>query len=119
MDLKKLDRRRKAFQQDSTIIAQDVWVDEETEDKDETKTVERLIEGQLAVDVRHRVNAPAGAPVTIVEVDQQTWLSDITADNDYRMTVKCNGVERTFNTYSASENFRKLVEWLDEEPNEI
>lgn len=119
MDFKKLDRKRKDFAQDSTVVSENVFVDEETEDRDETKTVERLVEGQLAVDVRKRVSAPVDAPVFVVEVDQQTWLSDLTSDNDYRMTVKCNGFERTFNTYSASENFRKLVEWLDEDPNEI
>lgn len=117
MNWKELDRKRAAFKQDSTVISENVWVDEETEDKDETKTVERLIEGQLAVDVRKRVEAPSDAPVTMVEVDQQTWASDITSSNDYRMTVKCNGVEKSFSTYSASENFRKMVEWLDEDPS--
>jgi hypothetical protein len=117
VDFKELDRKRKAFKQDSKIVSEDVWVDTETEDNDETRTVERVLEGQLAVDVRKRVKASADAVVSIVEVDQQTWVSDITASNDYQMTVKCNGVEKSFNTYSASENFRKLVEWLDEDPS--
>lgn len=117
MNWKELDRKRAAFKQDSTIISEDVRVDGETEDNDQTKTVARMIEGQLAVDVRKRVKAPADAPVTVVEVDQQVWLSDITGSNDYQMTVKCNGVERSFNTFSASENFRKMVEWLDEDPS--
>lgn len=123
MDWKAHDRKRKEQDQqyksfeEAPVVAQDVFVDSETEDNDETKTVAREVEGQLAVDVRKRVNAPADAPVVVVEVDQQVWLSDITADNDYRTTVKCNGVERTFNTYSARENFRKLLEWLDESPD--
>lgn len=116
MNYKELDRKRKAYKE-APITSESVWVDTETEDNDETKTVERLIDGQLAVDVRKRLDAPLDAPVFIVEVDQQTWLSDITSSNDYNMTVKCNGTEKTFNTFAASENFRKLVEWLDEDPS--
>lgn len=122
MDWKAHDRLRKEQNQKhdefrvAPIVSFDVFVDSDTEDNDETQTIAREVEGQLAVDVRKRVKAPADAPVVVVEIDQQVWLSDITADNDYRTTVKCNGVEKTFNTYSARENFRKLLEWLDEDP---
>lgn len=122
MDWKAHDRKRKEQAQqyksfeESPVVTKDVFVDFDTEDNDETKTVARQVEGQLAVDVRRRVKAPADAPVVVVEVDQQYWLSDITAANDYRTTVKCNGVEKTFSTFSARENFRMLLEWLDADP---
>jgi hypothetical protein len=116
MHWNELARKQKEFEKDSTVISDDLFVDFDTEDDDETETVARLVEGQLAVDVRKRVKAPADAPVVMVEVRQEYWLSDVTAENDYRMTVKCNGVEKTFNFYSAHENFKRLLNWLDADP---
>lgn len=77
MDWKAHDRKRKAQDQqykafeEGPLVFQEVSVDFATEDHDETKTVAREVEGQLAVDVRKRVNAPADAPVVVVEVAQQ------------------------------------------------
>lgn len=116
MDWKSTQQKRDEFEKNSTVVSNDVFTDFETEDNDQTKTVSRQVEGQLAVDVRKRVKAPADAVVSIVEADQQYWLSDVTAANDYRMTVKCNGMEKTFNTYSAHENFKRLLNWLDADP---
>lgn len=116
MDWKSTQQKRDEFEKNSTVVSNDVFTDFETEDNDQTKTVSRQVEGQLAVDVRKRVKAPADAVVSIVEADQQYWLSDVTAANDYRMTVKCNGTEKSFNTYSAHENFKRLLNWLDADP---
>lgn len=116
MDWKSTQQKRDEFEKNSTVVSNDVFTDFETEDNDQTKTVSRQVEGQLAVDVRKRVKAPDDAVVSIVEADQQHWLSDVTAANDYRMTVKCNGTEKTFNTYSAHENFKRLLNWLDADP---
>jgi hypothetical protein len=116
MDWKEPFRKRDEFEKNSTVVVNDVFVDFETEDNDKTETVERLVEGQLAVDVRKRVKAPVDAPVFIEEVKEDCWLSDITADSDYRMTVKCNGVEKKFNFFSAHENFKRLLAWLDADP---
>lgn len=116
MDWKEQYRKRNEFEDNSTVVTDDVWVDFDTEENDKTETVARLVEGQLAVDVRKRVKAADNAPVILVEVVQEYWLSDITAENDYRMTVKCNGVEKVFNSYSAHENFKRLLNWLDADP---
>jgi hypothetical protein len=117
MDWKEQYRKREEFEKNSTVVSEDVFVDFNTEAADETETVSRLVEGQLAVDVRKRVKAPADAPVFLVEVAQDYWLSDVTAERDYRMTVKCNGVEKKFNFYSAHENFKRLLNWLDADPD--
>lgn len=116
MDWHEQYRKRNEFEDNSTVVSQDTFVDFDTEDNDETETVARLVEGQLAVDVRKRVKAEADAPVILVEIKQDVWLSDVTAECDYRMTVKCNGVEKSFNFYSAHENFKRLLNWLDADP---
>jgi hypothetical protein len=116
MDWKSTNEKRNEFEKNSIVVSNEVFTDFETEDNDQTKTVSRQVEGQLAVDVRKRVQAPENAPVFVVEVDQQYWLSDVTAANDYRMVVQCNGVEKSFNTYSAHENFKRLLNWLDAAP---
>jgi hypothetical protein len=118
MNWKELDRKLNEFQQDSTVVSQEIAVEGTTKISPQTETVERLIEGRLAEDVRKRVMAPADAPVVIVEVNLKYWLTDWTSETDYRMIVKCNGVENEFERFSAHENFKKLLEWLDEEPYE-
>lgn len=118
MNVYELNRELIKVQEDSTVVSQEIVVDGITKNSAQTETVERLIEGKLAEDVRKRVMAPADAPVTIVEVNLKYWHSDWTSETDYRMVVKCNGAEEEFERYSAQENFRKLLEWLDEEPYE-
>jgi hypothetical protein len=118
MSWKELDQKLNKFQDDSTVVSQEIVVDGITKNSAQTETVERLIEGKLAEDVRKRVLAPADAPVVIVEVSLKSWLTDWTSETDYQMIVKCNGVEVEFERYSAHENFKKLLEWLDETPYE-
>lgn len=118
MNIHELNRKLVKFQDDSTVASQEIIVDDTTKNSPQTETVERLITGKLAVDVRKRVLAADDAPVSIVEVSRTYWLTDWTSETDYQMTVKCNGVEQEFDRYSAQENFKKLLEWLDEEPYE-
>lgn len=118
MDIHELNRKLIRFQDASTVASREIVVDGTTKNSPQTETVERLVEGKLAEDVRKRVMASADAPVVIVEVNLMYWLSDHTSDTDYRMVIKCNGVEVEFDSYSAQKNFQKLLEWLDEEPYE-
>jgi hypothetical protein len=118
MNVNELNRKLIKVQEDSTVVSQGVDVDRTTKNGTETETVERLIEGKLAEDVRKRVMAPADAPVFIVEVTEKYWLTDWTSGTDYQATVKCNGAEVEFDSYSAQKNFSDLLEWLDEEPYE-
>ena len=118
MNVHELNQKLVKFQDDSTVASKEIIVDGTTKNSPQTETVERLIEGKLAEDVRKRVLAAADAPVTIVEVNLTYWISDWTSETDYRMIVKCNGAEEEFDRYSAQENFKKLLEWLDEEPFE-
>lgn len=118
MNIHELNRELLKFQDDSTVESREIVMHGVTKNSSETETVERLVEGKLAEDVRKRVMAPADAPVVVVEANLKYWLSDHTSNTDYQMTVKCNGAEVEFDTYSAQQNFRKLLEWLDEEPYE-
>lgn len=118
MDIHELNRKLIKFQDDSTVASHEIVVDGITKTSPQTETVERLVEGKLAEDVRKRVMASADAPVVIVEVNLKYWLTEWTSDNDYRMVIKCNGTEVEFDSYSAQKNFQKLLEWLDEEPYE-
>jgi hypothetical protein len=118
MNIPELNRKLVKFQNDSTVASHEVVVDGITKNSPQKETIERSVEGKLADDVRKRVMAPADAPVTVVEVNEMHWLTDWTSDTDYRMVVKCNGVEEEFDSYSAADNFRRLLEWLDEEPYE-
>lgn len=115
MNIHELNRKLVKFQDDSTVASHEIVVDGITKNSPQTETVERIIEGKLAEDVRKRVMASADAPVVIVEVNLKYWLTDWTSDTDYRMIVKCNGVEVEFDSYSAQKNFSNLLEWLDEE----
>lgn len=118
MNVHELNRKLIKVQEESTVVSQETVMDDTTKNSAQTETVERLIEGKLAEDVRKRVMAPDDAPVTIVEVNLKYWHSDWTSETDYRMIIKCNGAEEEFETYSAQQNFKKLLEWLDEEPFE-
>ena len=80
------------------------------------KTVERLVEGKLAEDVRKRVKASPNEPVSSPEVEGLYWLSEVTADNYYNTTIRCGAVEKKFNLYAAHLNFEALLNWLDEDP---
>lgn len=118
MDIYELTRGLARLQEESTVQSHEVVLHGKSKNSPETEKFERLVEGKLAEDVRKRVLAPANAQVVIVEESRKYWLSDWTSDFDYHMTIKCNGAEEAFETYSAQKNFQKLLEWLDEEPYE-
>jgi hypothetical protein len=122
-------KEHEKFKQDAKVVSTDsevkhrsTTVEEDGElivlNNDETKnTVTRQVEGKLAEDVRKRVKAGSDVPVFITEDEGVYWLSELTAANYYEMTVKCNGVEKSFELMTASRNFEALLNWLDEDPN--
>lgn len=115
------------FESASTVISSTekvtkrrTYIEDEdvTLNNDEKKqTVERLVEGQLAEDVRKRVKASPHEPVLIVEIEELYWLSELTADMNYNTTIRCGSVEKKFNLDNAHRNFEALLNWLDEDPN--
>lgn len=115
------------FESASTVISSTekvtkrrTYIEDEdvTLNNDEKKqTVERLVEGKLAEDVRKRVKASPHEPVLIVEVEELYWLSELTADMNYNTTIRCGHVEKKFNLDQAHRNFEELLKWLDEDPN--
>lgn len=126
MDYYKIIDAHEKFEKNSTVISSDekvtkrsTYIEDEgvTLNNDEKqKTVERLVEGKLAEDVRKRVKASPDAPVLITEVEGLYWLSEVTADNYYNTTIRCGNVEKKFNLYAAHLNFEALLKWLDEDP---
>jgi hypothetical protein len=126
MDYYKILEKHDEFEKNSTVLSakEDVKVrrtyieDEDvTLNNDEkTETVERLVEGKLAEDVRKRAKAAPDAPVLITEVEGLYWLSEVTADNFYNTTIRVGNVEKKFHLDGAHLNFEALLNWLDEDP---
>lgn len=127
MDYREIFDKRQKFENSSEVINTTEEVKEKRtyiEDEDVTlnndktkKTVEREVEGKLAEDVRKRVGAAPDEPVLVTEVEELFWLSELTAEMDYRTIIKCGKVEKLFNSYSAHQNFAMLLEWIDEDPS--
>ena len=121
MEHEKFKADNKVVSSDYEVVEKSTVIEEDGElitlNNDEpTETVTRQVEGKLAEDVRKRVKAAPDAPVFITETDSVVWLSELTAENDYRMIVKCNDVEKSFNHSAAWLNFDRLLVWLDEDP---
>lgn len=113
--------QNKVVHTESELVKKSTVVEEDGEqitlnNDAKSKTVTRQVEGKLAEDIRKRVKAAPDAPVLITEKDGIYWLSELTAENYYEMTVKCNGVEKEFNHWAASLNFDYLLTWLAEDP---
>lgn len=113
--------QNKVVHTDSELVKKSTVVEEDGEkitlnNDAKSETVTRQVEGKLAEDIRKRVKASPDAPVLITEKDGVYWLSELTAENYYEMTVKCNGVEKEFNHGAASLNFDYLLVWLAEDP---
>lgn len=79
-----------------------------------TRAVERQIEGKLAEDICKRLNASPYEVVLITEYEQEYWLSDVTSQTDYRMEIRCAGEVKRFEFPSAYQNFEALINWLEE-----
>jgi hypothetical protein len=114
-------RNNKVVHTDSELVEKSTVIEEDGEmitlnNDEQSETVTRQVEGKLAEDIRKRVKAAPDAPVFITEKDGVYWLSEITAESYYEMTVKCNGVEKEFDHGAAWLNFQYLLEWLDEDP---
>lgn len=126
MDYYKILDKHDEFEKNSTVVSADeevtvrrTYIEDEdvTLNNDEKKkTVERLVDGKLAEDVRKRVKASPNEPVLITEVEGLYWLSELTADNYYNTTIRCGSAEKVFNLSSAHRNFEALLNWLDEDP---
>ena len=121
MEHEKFKRENKVVSTDYEVEEKRTAVEEDGEtiylnNDSPTETVTRAVEGKLAEDVRKRVKATPDAPVLITEEDTVYWLSELTAENYYRMTVKCNGIEKSFGHSAAWLNFDRLLVWLDENP---
>lgn len=106
---------------DSELVEKSTVIEEDGEtitlnNDERSETVTRQVEGKLAEDIRKRVKASPDAPVFITEKDGVYWLSELTAENYYEMTVKCNGVEKEFEHGAAWLNFDYLIAWLSEDP---
>ena len=113
--------QNKVVHTDSELVEKSTVIEEDGEmitlHNDETaEIVTRQVEGKLAEDIRKRVKAAPDAPVFITEKDGVGWLSTLTAENYYEMTVKCNGVEKEFHLGAAWLNFDHLLAWLAEDP---
>ena len=127
MDYYKILDKHKEFEDNSTVLSatekvtkKRTYIEEEdvTLNNDTKKgTVERLVEGKLAEDVRKRVKASPNEPVLITEVEELYWLSELTAEMNYNTTIRCGPAEKKFNLDAAHRNFEALLNWLDEDPN--
>lgn len=127
MDYYEIIKKHEDFENNSKVVSEDEKVTEhrtyiEDEDvtlnNDEKMTlVERQVEGKLAEDIRKRVKATPDAVVLITEEETLYWLSELTAEMNYRTVIKCAGVEKKFNLSAAHRNFEALLNWLDEDPD--
>lgn len=113
--------QNKVVHTDSELVEKSTVIEEDGEqvtlnNDERSETVTRQVEGKLAEDIRKRVKAATDAPVFITEKDGVYWLSELTAENYYEMTVKCNGVEKEFNHGAAWLNFDHLLAWLAQDP---
>jgi hypothetical protein len=111
----------KVVSTDSELVEKSVVVEEDGEmitinNDERAEIVTRQVEGKLAEDIRKRVKAASDSPVFITEKDGVCWLSELTAENYYEMTIKCNNVEKVFDHGAAWLNFDRLLVWLDEDP---
>jgi hypothetical protein len=114
-------KQNKVVHSDSELVEKSTVVYEDGEqitinNDEQSEIVTRQVEGKLAEDIRKRVKAAPDTPVFITEKDGVYWSSELTAENYYEMTVKCNGVEKEFNLGAASLNFDHLIAWLAEDP---
>lgn len=109
------------FEADSEVLSDHVSKEYDTEgyEIDKTRTVERLVEGKLAADVRKRLNASDSEPVMVTETQNDFWMSEMTSATDYRMEVKCAGHSKKFERDSAQKNFKALLTWLEETPEPL
>lgn len=81
---------------------------------DETKLVKRLAEGQIAADIRKRMNVNDDAPVYLTELGGIARIGDLTWENFAILIVEGEGEEVEFETFGEANNFVAFLKWLDE-----
>lgn len=95
----------------STVVSRDARYPDGEEPQRMTK---HKVEGKLAEDVRHRLNADADEEVFITSVEQDYWISDLTAESTFKMNLECGQHVKVFDEDTGAENFSALLNWLDE-----